>query len=183
MTPRPLPRYTHVPGRTPHPINDPDGHSFGLAIGSPCPLDPDRPERSADYLRGIALFNAGYYWEAHEVWEELWHAAGRRGTVARFLKGLIKLAAAGVKQYEGRPVGVQRHAERAVQLLSEVARAVSPNAIYAGLPLAALTSLAAAVTVASPESWNGSPPLPGLIGVLPELVSDPKQSGRSVDRQ
>ncbi|TGQ49534.1 DUF309 domain-containing protein, partial [Mesorhizobium sp. M1C.F.Ca.ET.210.01.1.1] len=24
---------------------------------------------------GIDLFNHGYYWEAHEAWEPLWHAA------------------------------------------------------------------------------------------------------------
>jgi hypothetical protein len=34
------------------------------------------------------------------------------------LKGLIKLAAAGVKLLEGRPVGVQRHALRASELFA-----------------------------------------------------------------
>ena len=45
------------------------------------------------------------YWEAHEAWEELWHACGRMGPTADFLRGLIKLAAAGVKVREGRPRG------------------------------------------------------------------------------
>ncbi len=31
---------------------------------------------------GVDLFNHGYYWESHEEWESLWHAAGRRGVVA-----------------------------------------------------------------------------------------------------
>ena len=57
-------------------------------------------------VEGIALFNAGYYWEAHEAWEGLWHAHGRDGPTADVLKGLIKLAAAGVKVREGRPHGV-----------------------------------------------------------------------------
>jgi hypothetical protein len=53
------------------------------------------------YLRGIDLFNFGYWWESHEAWEGLWRACGRRGPAADFLKGLIKLAAAGVKASTG----------------------------------------------------------------------------------
>ena len=61
----------------------------------------------------MRLFDAGYYWEAHEVWETLWHAAGRRGPTADILRGLIKLAAAGVKVRERREAGVRTHARRA----------------------------------------------------------------------
>jgi predicted metal-dependent hydrolase len=63
----------------------------------------------------VALFNAGFYWEAHEVWEALWHAHGRRGPAADVLKGLIKLAAAGVKVRQGQPHGVVTHARRAAE--------------------------------------------------------------------
>jgi predicted metal-dependent hydrolase len=73
-------------------------------------------------LYGIDLFNHGYYWEAHEVWEGLWHACGRKGQTADFLKGLIKLAAAGVKVREGKPQGVRSHATRAEALLRLTAR-------------------------------------------------------------
>lgn len=65
------------------------------------------------------MFNAGYYWEAHEAWESLWHAEGRRGATAEVLKGLIKLAAAGVKVREGRPNGVRTHAARAAASFSK----------------------------------------------------------------
>jgi len=70
------------------------------------PSDPANWQASAEYLRGIELFNHGYYWESHEVWESLWHAAGRTGPIADFLKGLIALAAAGVKVREGKAAGV-----------------------------------------------------------------------------
>jgi hypothetical protein len=59
------------------------------------------------------LFNAGYYWEAHECWEALWHAHGRHGATADLLKGLIKLAAAGVKVRQRQRHGVVTHARRA----------------------------------------------------------------------
>lgn len=73
---------------------------------------------SHHYEHGRRLFDAGYYWEAHEAWEHLWILLGRRGPAAETIKGLIKLAAAGVKVLEGRPTGAERHATRAVELLS-----------------------------------------------------------------
>jgi hypothetical protein len=76
-------------------------------------MAPARGAGSPQFLRGVALFDAGYYWEAHEAWEGLWHAAGRRGPTAEVLKGLIKLAAAGVKVREGQEHGVRTHARRA----------------------------------------------------------------------
>jgi hypothetical protein len=44
------------------------------------------------YLRGIELFNAARFFEAHEVWEELWLPA--EGTERQFLHALIQTAAA-----------------------------------------------------------------------------------------
>ena len=112
----PLPPYTFVPGRAPHPVSDPAGHSFGAKPERPAAPDPARWRECRAYLRGLDLFNHGYYWEAHEVWEGLWHACGQTGPIAAFLQGLIKLAAAGVKVREGVPEGVRSHADRAAEL-------------------------------------------------------------------
>lgn len=121
-----LPPYAHIPGVTPHPIRDPDGHSFqARRAGSVLP-DPADWRAVPDYCAGIDLFNAGYYWEAHEAWEHVWIAAGRRGPLADFLKALIKLAAAGVKIREGAPAGAKRHLRRAVELFDVVS--ASPDA-------------------------------------------------------
>ncbi|WP_292396668.1 DUF309 domain-containing protein, partial [Mesorhizobium sp.] len=50
----------------------------------------------------IDLFNHGYYWEAHEAWEPLWHTAKQSTQHRLFFKGLILLAAAArVKIREG----------------------------------------------------------------------------------
>jgi uncharacterized protein len=117
-TTRPLPPYSYVPGRFPHPQSDPAGHSFGTHEGAADSLDEAQWPSNPAWLWAIDLFNHGYYWEAHEAWEGLWHAANRRGPTADLLKGLIKLAAAGVKAREGRAAGVRLHAARAVQLLS-----------------------------------------------------------------
>lgn len=132
LTDRPLPSYAHTPGVTPHPVSDPEGHSHGEEASAAEPLDPTRWRENSDYCYGIDLFNGGFYWEAHEAWERVWIACGRRGESADFLKGLIKLAAAALKHREGRPKGVRRHASRALELLPDAA------AVFAGVDLADL---------------------------------------------
>src|SRR6476661_2839439 len=114
---RSLPSYSYVPGLAPHPISDPNGHSFNAHHAVVQPLDESSYESNPVYLYAIDLFNHGFYWEAHEEWEQLWHAAGRSGATADFLKGLIKLAAAGVKLREGRASGVKQHAQRSAELI------------------------------------------------------------------
>jgi hypothetical protein len=42
------------------------------------------------YLAGVLLFNAGDYFEAHEVWEDLWSES--HGDARRFAQGLIQAA-------------------------------------------------------------------------------------------
>jgi hypothetical protein len=56
------------------------------------------------------------------------------------LKGLIKLAAAGVKAREGRTVGISRHAQRAAELFEGV-QAETGNDHYLGLDLIRLITI------------------------------------------
>jgi hypothetical protein len=137
----PLPPYSYVTGRFPHPTRDPAGHSFGHTAELPPPIGLDNWRESRAYLAGCDLFNHGYYWEAHEMWEGLWHACGRRGAAADFIKALIKLAAAGVKAREGRPAGVARHAARAAALFTNVREKEVP-ATYLGLDVDRLIAVA-----------------------------------------
>lgn len=123
-----FPHYTHIPGATPHPVGDPAGHSFGRQEPACDTPDPANWRACERFLWGVDLFNAGYYWEAHEAWEAVWIAAGRRGPTADFLKALIKLAAAGVKLYEQNPSGARRHLRRARELFVAVNAASPPDA-------------------------------------------------------
>ncbi len=133
---RPLPPYSYIPGRHPHPVSDPAGYGHGVDAVTPPALDPAHWADSAAYLYGFDLFNAGFFWQAHVEWESLWLAAARRGSVADFLKGLIKLAAAGVKHLEGTPAGVRSHATRAAELWRQ-----APE-VFLGLRRAELLALA-----------------------------------------
>jgi hypothetical protein len=141
----PWPPYAHVPGRTPHPVSDPAGHQFGAARPRPAPPDPRRWQECRAFLRGVDLFNHGFYWEAHEEWESLWHACGRAGPVADVLKGLIRLAAAGVKARTGTPRGVADHAAGAAALFRRAAGSLGgEGATVLGLCLADLLVAASA---------------------------------------
>jgi ribosome biogenesis protein Tsr3 len=138
-----FPPYTFIPGRTPHPVSDPSGHLFGQTPELPPPLDPVCWQESRAYLYGVDLFNHGYYWEAHEVWEGLWRAAGRTGQIADFLKGLIKLAAAGVKVRQGQPRGVVGHAAGAADHIRAIAGQLGgEGGVYLGLRLRDLLAFA-----------------------------------------
>jgi predicted metal-dependent hydrolase len=105
-----LPPYTYVPGGPwPHPNRARE--AAGERDTPPLAVAAD----ARLFRRGVELFDAGFYWEAHEAWEALWHAAGRRGPTADVLRGLIKLAAAGIKVRERREPGVRTHARRAAE--------------------------------------------------------------------
>jgi hypothetical protein len=145
----PLPPYAYVPGHFPHPFSDPAGHSYQRSAPQSHAPDPDCWRACRAYLRGLDLFNHGYYWEAHEAWEALWHACGRQGRLADFFKALIQLAVAGVKVREGKVEGVRSHAKRAAMLFQQVA-ASEPKCM--GLALADLEAAAKFIALTPPES-------------------------------
>lgn len=147
---RPFPPYTYVPGSgTPHPVSDPQGHMYAVVEPFVEPLDPSRWYDSAAYLYAVDLFNNGYYWEAHEAWESLWHAAGHHGEIADFLKGLIKLAAAGVKFRESNAVGVERHLARARELLEGIKKSD-----FAGIDFAKLNQQLSQISINSGQDFR-----------------------------
>ena len=61
-----FPPYAYLPGRQPHPVRDPAGHSYRV---EPMPVAAEASLGSDVFLWGLDLFNHGYYWEAHEAWE------------------------------------------------------------------------------------------------------------------
>jgi uncharacterized protein len=113
-----LPPYSYVPGGPwPHPFSSSGGHSAKRIHDNVSAILENQWWQSPEYLQGVTLFNAGYYWESHEEWEALWHSHGRRGATADLLRGLIKLAAAGVKVREHQPHGVRTHGRRAAEVM------------------------------------------------------------------
>lgn len=171
-----FPPYTFVPGQTPHPVRDPQGHQYGEE-SAPVDCSPEPWQECREFLQGVDLFNHGYYWEAHEAWEAVWHAAGRSGPVACLVKGLIKLAAAGVKTREGSRIGRRRHCHRAADLFRQAACAEEDNgeeiaAIVMGLPVGPLAMRADEADRNCPSviSREGHPPRVFSFLILPAGV-------------
>ena len=150
-----LPPYTYVPGFAPHPISDPNGH-----LRSFCP--PQAWDRQQHVQWGQQLFEHGYYWESHEAWEHLWWELGRASDDALIVKGLIKLAACGVKCREGNAVGAARHAKRAAELLA----AGSESSLFKGLNLQTALDTAQQAAQTPPVNFvapsHQPVPLPGM---------------------
>lgn len=133
-----LPPYTYIPGtETVHPIRHPEGHSHGQRNRNSQPLNPESWADNRSYLLAIDYFNCGYYWEAHDEWDRLWRATGPDSPEGKFLKGLVKLAAAGVKVRENSIHGVRRHAASAGEVFADVA-AESEDDLYCGLKFTVL---------------------------------------------
>lgn len=102
----PFPSYRFVPGLTPHPRRDPQGHSYGKAEPVPPAFLPHEWWDSDCYLYGVDLYNFAYWWECHEVFEGLWHAVGHETEQGQFLQALIQIAAANIKKFVGAPQAV-----------------------------------------------------------------------------
>jgi hypothetical protein len=66
------------------------------------------------YLYGIDLFNFAYWWESHEVFEDLWHVAGHQTEQGNFFQALIQLAAANLKRFVGIEAAAQKLARSAL---------------------------------------------------------------------
>lgn len=94
-----FPPYRYVPGVHPHPVRDPRGHSHQEAVTMrrEPPWEPEDWRQLTAWLWGVDLFNAFYFWEAHEAWEGLWAVKPRGDVSGVFLQGLIQISAALLK--------------------------------------------------------------------------------------
>lgn len=68
-----------------------------------------------DLERGIALFNAGQYFAAHEIWEDWWRAATRPERLT--IQGIIQIAVAMHHATTGNRAGAISVMERGIRNL------------------------------------------------------------------
>lgn len=162
-----LPPYTYIPGtETPHPFRDPQGHSYNRKSRTPPPLSAEDWADNRTYLLATDYFNLGYYWEAHEEWDRLWRVSGPETTVGRFLKGLVKLSAAGIKVRERSIHGVRRHAASAGEVFADVAADIGEDR-FCGLEF---TMLQFAADRAAQLTYKKDIPVGKPVRVFPFLL-------------
>jgi hypothetical protein len=70
------------------------------------------PEERAQFDEGVRLFNAGFYFECHDVLEEMW--SGVRGESRDFFQGLIQVAVAFYHVGRGNDAGARSMLDRAL---------------------------------------------------------------------
>lgn len=110
------PPHAYIPGLTPR---HPEALFDGLKeVGQGALAD------APAWSLGLELFDARYYWEAHEVWEPVWMAAPPNSAEAQLLRGVIALANAGLKRRMGR--------DRAAVRLDKLADAFLTDAMQRG---------------------------------------------------
>jgi pSer/pThr/pTyr-binding forkhead associated (FHA) protein len=88
------------PMKTPGAVDDPAGEGHSEQGGPGGPLGFDAAHRELyprEYLEGVDHFNARRYYEAHEVWEEIWLRSS--GETKLFYQMLIQ-SAVGLHHYE-----------------------------------------------------------------------------------
>jgi predicted metal-dependent hydrolase len=94
----------------------------------------DTREKNEKFLLGIAHFNSRKFFEAHEVWEEIWLIESELEKT--FLQGLIQLAAAYHHYSRGNPNGTES------LLASGIVKLTRFPADHRGLAIGALRATA-----------------------------------------
>ncbi len=112
-----LPAHAHVPGTG----SEPDLAPLERIKQTGLPgVDADDWRGNVAYRYGWSLFDAGFFWEAHEIWEPVWHACAPNSRERLLLRALIQLANARLKQKMGKDNASARLLDEADQLLADV---------------------------------------------------------------
>ena len=87
-----------------------------------------RPETLTALADGKALYDAGHYFEAHEVWEDAWREES--GPIRQLLQGLILVSGGFVKaRRDSRPAGAVKLLESAQERLAPLPDGVAGVAL------------------------------------------------------
>ena len=103
----PLPRWAYVPGESADAEADHDTLWHAKAL-VPSRFRDFIPARHPALRYGIALNDAGYFWESHEVLEAVWAAAPQGGRERILLRACIQIASANLKLRMQKPHAAAR---------------------------------------------------------------------------
>src|ERR1700736_619454 len=139
----PLPRWAYVPGETE------EANADYETLAQVTALVPSRfggyvPARHPALRYGIALNNAGYFWESQEILEAVWAAAPQGGRERILLRACIQVAHANLRRRMLKPRAAARLLGEALGELNVLAarKATVPGDGFAdGFPTAALAVL------------------------------------------
>ena len=139
----PLPRWAYVPGESTDAEADHDTLWRAKAL-VPSRFGDFIPARHPALRYGIALNDAGYFWESHEVLQTVWAAAPQGGRERILLRACIQIASANLKLRMQRPQAAARLLGEALAELRILAARKSAGAgggFADGFPTVALVAL------------------------------------------
>jgi hypothetical protein len=134
------------------------------------PISPDLRRTALE--EGLAAFERGDYFEAHELLEPAWMGTADLAERALY-QGLIKLAAGYVHAVRGNPIGFARNLRGARGHLETSLRLDPEISLGAGIDapslLAEIDSRLAAATIVAEEFATGHGPLIDLLPAAPRV--------------
>jgi uncharacterized protein len=105
-----------------------------------------KPMPNDDLLeKGLIFFNSGYYFEAHEVWEELWKVTD--GPVRFFYQGLIQAAVGLYHLNRGNRIGARGQIAKSIGHLTDSKD--NPHGIDTGDLISQLQAIRSEMTLSS----------------------------------
>jgi Domain of unknown function (DUF309) len=139
----PMPRWAYLPGETADAAADHDTLWQAKALVPPRFRDYV-PARHPALRYGIALNDAGYFWESQEVLEAVWAAAPQNGRERALLRACIQIGNANLRLRLQKPRAASRLLGEALQgldALSARQAAIAGDGFADRFPIAALAAV------------------------------------------
>ena len=118
----PLPQWAYVPGETAEAEADHDTLWQAMAL-VPSRFQDFVPARHPALRYGMALNDAGYFWEAQEILEAVWAAAPQGGRERILLRACIQIANANLRLRMRKPHAAARFLGEALGELDTLRKA------------------------------------------------------------
>src|SRR2546422_9930112 len=137
----PLSQWAYVPGETTEADADHDTLWQAKAL-VPSRFQDFVPARHPALRYGIALNDAGYFWESQEILEAVWAAAPQGGRERILLRACIQIANANLRLRMQKPHAALRFLREALGELNALGmRSTGGDGFADGFPVAALAGL------------------------------------------
>lgn len=127
-----LPGHAHVPGSGSTPDMAPLEAAKSLA---PSVMRHEEWQDNAAYLYGHDLLDAGFFWEAHEVWEAVWLNCPPNSAEKLMLRMLIQQANTRLKLVMGRRNAAERLAAEVEALRIDLAGRLGAPGSFMGVDI------------------------------------------------
>lgn len=127
-----LPGHAHVPGSGSTPDMAPLEAAKALVAHE---TSANAWQDNAAYLYGHDLLDAGFFWEAHEVWEAVWLNCPPNSAEKLMLRMLIQQANARLKLVMGRRNAAERLAAEVEALRSDLAGRLGATRCFMGVDI------------------------------------------------